>query len=72
MPWRVTLKDQTFLFNFPSNSTSRLTAWASPAPRLRENHLQHKISFNARVAAANQPRKRRRVEALGRRILYAK
>jgi hypothetical protein len=44
-----------------------LTARASPAPRLRRNHLQHQTNHKARMAAADQPRQQRRVEALVRR-----
>ena len=61
----------TFTLQETPSSLSALTTWASPAPRLRGNHLQLKSTSKARFTAADQPRKRRRVEAPVRRTLMA-
>jgi len=49
---------------FTALSAAPPTAWASPAPRLRENLPQYKTNYKARVTVADQLRKRRRVQAL--------
>jgi len=41
-----------------------LTAWETPAVRWRGNHARYRTNHNAGVTAADQPCRRRRVEAL--------